>query len=130
MRWFVGQEYSGAYRQAAEACTAAAGGRYQIVLEELPRSADRQREQLVRRLAARDRTVDLVGMDVIWTAEFAQAGWLRPWEGDRATAVSRGVLVGPLATATHRGRLWAAPFTSCCGTGSPGSRGPRPPGTG
>lgn len=112
VRWFVGQEYSGAYRQAAEACTAAAGGRYQIVLEELPRSADRQREQLVRRLAARDRTVDLVGMDVIWTAEFAQAGWLRPWEGDRATAVSRGVLVGPLATATHRGRLWAAPFTS------------------
>ena len=112
LRWFVGQEYSGAYRQAADACTAAAGGRYRIVLEELPRSSDRQREQLVRRLAARDRTVDLIGMDVIWTAEFAQAGWLRPWPGDRAAAVSRGVLVGPLATATYQGRLWAAPFTS------------------
>jgi multiple sugar transport system substrate-binding protein len=112
VRWLVGQEYSGAYRQAADACTAAAGGRYRIELEELPRSSDRQREQLVRRLAARDRTVDVVGMDVIWTAEFAEAGWLRPWEGDRATAVSRGVLVGPLATATYRGRLWAAPFTS------------------
>ena len=112
VRWLVGQEYSGAYRQAAEACTAAAGGRYRIVLEELPRSSDQQREQLVRRLAARDRTVDVVGLDVIWTAEFAEAGWLRPWEGDRAAAVSRGVLVGPLATATYRGRLWAAPFTS------------------
>ena len=112
VRWLVGQEYSGAYRQAAQACTDAAGGRYRIVLEELPRSSDQQREQLVRRLAARDRTVDVVGMDVIWTAEFAGAGWLRPWEGDRAAAVSRGVLVGPLATATYRGRLWAAPFTS------------------
>ncbi|MFL6131150.1 MAG: extracellular solute-binding protein [Mycobacteriales bacterium] len=111
VRWFIGQEDSGAYRQAAAACTAASGGRYTIALEELPRSSDRQREQLVRRLAARDRTVDLVGMDVIWTAEFAEAGWLRPWEGERATAVSRGVLVGPLATATYRGRLWAAPLT-------------------
>jgi len=112
IRWFVGQEYSGAYRQAAQACTDAAGGRYRIVLEELPRSSDQQREQLVRRLAARDRTVDVLGLDVIWTAEFVQAGWLRPWEGERATAVSRGVLVGPLATATYQGRLWAAPFTS------------------
>jgi multiple sugar transport system substrate-binding protein len=112
VRWFVGQGYSGAYQQAAADCTAASAGRYRIVLEELPRSSDQQREQLVRRLAARDRTVDLIGLDVIWTAEFAEAGWLRPWEGDRATAVSRGVLVGPLATATYRGRLWAAPFTS------------------
>lgn len=112
VRWLVGQDYSAVYRQAADACTAAAGGRYRIELEELPRSSDRQREQLVRRLAARDRSVDVVGLDVIWTAEFAEAGWLRPWEGDRAAAVSRGVLVGPLATATYRGRLWAAPFTS------------------
>lgn len=112
VRWLVGQEYSGAYRQAAQACTDAAGGRYRIVLEELPRSSDQQREQLVRRLAARDRTVDVVGLDVIWTAEFAEAGWLRPWEGEQAAAVSRGVLVGPLTTATYRGRLWAAPFTS------------------
>src|ERR687898_686382 len=58
-RWFVGQQYSEAYRQAAGACPAAAGGRYTIALEELPRSSDRQREQLVRRLAARDRALDV-----------------------------------------------------------------------
>ena len=65
-----------------------------------------------RRLAARDRTVDLIGLDVIWTAEFAEAGWLRPWTGARAAQVSAGVLAGPLATARYRGQLWAAPFTS------------------
>lgn len=133
VRWLVGQEYSGAYRQAAQACTDAAGGRYRIVLEELPRSSDQQREQLVRRLAARDGTVDVVGLDVIWTAEFAEAGWLRPWEGARAAAVSRGVLVGPLATATYRGgcgrrRTPATP--SCSGTASPGCRARPRPGTG
>jgi multiple sugar transport system substrate-binding protein len=53
-----------------------------------------------------------MGMDVIWTAEFAEAGWLRQWDGAGAAEVSRGVLPGPLATARYRGRLWAAPFTS------------------
>jgi multiple sugar transport system substrate-binding protein len=112
LRWFVGQESSGSYRDAAQRCTDASGGRYRITLEALPNNADAQRQLVAHRLAARDRTVDLIGMDVIWTAEFAEAGWLRPWTGALAAQVSAGVLAGPLATARYRGRLWAAPFTS------------------
>jgi multiple sugar transport system substrate-binding protein len=40
----------------------------------LPADADQQREQIVRRLAARDSDIDVIGMDVIWTGEFATAG--------------------------------------------------------
>jgi multiple sugar transport system substrate-binding protein len=112
LHWYVGQESSGAYREAAQRCSDASAGRYRVSLEPLPRNSDAQRELLVRRLAARDRTVDLIGLDVIWTAEFAEAGWLRPWTGARAEQVSRGVLAGPLATARYRDQLWAAPFTS------------------
>jgi multiple sugar transport system substrate-binding protein len=112
LHWYVGQETSGSYRAAAQRCTDSSAGRYRIALESLPRNADQQRQQIVRRLAARDRSVDIVGMDVIWTAEFAEAGWLRPWPGDRAAQVSAGVLAGPLATAGYGGLLWAAPFTS------------------
>lgn len=112
LHWYVGQEASGSYREAAQRCTDSSAGRYQIRLEPLPRNTDQQRELVARRLAARDRTVDLIGMDVIWTAEFAEAGWLRPWTGVRAAQVSAGVLAGPLATARYRGQLWAAPFTS------------------
>jgi multiple sugar transport system substrate-binding protein len=112
LHWYVGQESSGSYREAAQRCTDASDGRYRIALEPLPSNADAQRQLVVRRLAARDRTVDLIGMDVIWTAEFAEAGWLRPWVGARAAQVSAGVLAGPLATARYRGALWAAPFTS------------------
>jgi multiple sugar transport system substrate-binding protein len=112
LHWYVGQESSGSYREAAARCTDFSQGRYTIELEALPRNSDAQREQLVRRLAARDRSVDLIGLDVIWTAEFAEAGWLRPWTGERARQVSDGVLAGPLATARYQGRLWAAPFTS------------------
>ncbi len=112
VRWFVFQEASGAYARAAADCTEQAAGRYAIRLEPLPSTADQQRALLVRRLAARDGTVDVLGMDVIWTAEFAGAGWLRPWDGARAVEVSRGVLAGPLATARYQDRLWAAPFSS------------------
>jgi multiple sugar transport system substrate-binding protein len=112
VRWFVFQEPSGAYNDAITSCNREAGGRYEIVLEPLPTNADQQRELLVRRLAANDSTIDIMGMDVIWTAEFAQAGWLRPWEGDLRRVVIDGVLAGPLATATYQDTVWTAPFTS------------------
>jgi len=51
-------------------------------------------------------------MDVIWTAEFAEAGWILPWEGERAAVAKNGKLAGPLKTAEYQGKLWADPFTS------------------
>ena len=56
-------------------------GKYTISFEFLPAEADAQREQLVRRLGAEDDSIDIIGMDVIWTAEFANAGWIEPWTG-------------------------------------------------
>ena len=49
-----------------------------------PNNADEQREQLVRRLAAEDSDIDLISMDVIWTAEFAEAGWILPFPDEEA----------------------------------------------
>ena len=37
----------------------------------------------MRRLAAEDSDIDLIGMDVIWTAEFAEAGWILPVPEER-----------------------------------------------
>src|SRR5690242_8938430 len=62
-------------------CNQQAAGRYRIVLNTLPRDADGQREQLVRRLAAKDGGLDVLGLDVTWTAELAEAGWIREWTG-------------------------------------------------
>src|SRR5919204_546519 len=68
---------------AVAACLAilalAAGGRYKIVFNALSNDADQQRQALVRRLAAKDSSIDIAGMDVVWTAEFAEAGWIKPW---------------------------------------------------
>jgi multiple sugar transport system substrate-binding protein len=108
----VFDERSGAFEQAAESCSETARGRYRIDMIPLPSGADQQREQLVRRLAAGDTDIDLIGMDVIWTAEFAAAGWIRPWPETLARQVSRGRLVSALESASYRQQLWALPFTT------------------
>ncbi len=112
LTWYVFDEPSGAYDRAAQACTEQAAGRYRIEMAALPSSADQQREQLVRRLAARDPDIDLMGMDVIWTGEFAEAGWLLPWEGEAAAAATDGVPGPIVASATYEDRLWVAPYTT------------------
>jgi multiple sugar transport system substrate-binding protein len=66
----------------------------------------------VRRLAAKDSSIDMMSMDVVWTGEFAEAGWILPWPQKFATKVRKGTLAGPLATATYQGKLYAAPANS------------------
>jgi trehalose/maltose transport system substrate-binding protein len=100
------------YAAAAEACTADAGGRYTIAQQTLPKSADDQRLQLARRLVAGDAAVDLMGIDVTWTAEFAEAGWVERLPDDVAAQVEQGTLAGTLATATYQDALWAAPLNT------------------
>ncbi|MBL6987830.1 MAG: ABC transporter substrate-binding protein [Methylobacter sp.] len=112
LHWYVFDERSGAFQQAAQNCSEQSGGRYRLKLTPLPSDADQQREQLVRRLAARDRDIDLIGMDVIWTAEFAEAGWILPWAETRTTRATSGMLPAAITSATYRKRIWALPFTS------------------
>ena len=112
LKWYVYKEPSGAFAEAAASCTKAAKGRYKIQTVDLPNNADEQREQLVRRLAANDSDIDIIGMDVIWTAEFANAGWIKPIPASEVDAVTKGRLKPAIKTATFDGKLYAAPFNS------------------
>lgn len=107
---------SGTYTAIAKRCTAQFGGRFAIQQISLPRSADDQRLQLARRLTGNDRTLDVMGLDVVWTAEFAEAGWALPLSDDpagRAEAdATADTLPGPLATARWQHKLYAAPITT------------------
>jgi multiple sugar transport system substrate-binding protein len=91
------------------ACNEEAAGKYTIVGNLLPSDADGQREQFVRRLAAQDTGMDLLGMDVTWTAEFAEAGWIRELTGDKATQATEGTLEKPLETARWKDKLYGVP---------------------
>jgi multiple sugar transport system substrate-binding protein len=112
LTWFIFNEPSGAPQKIAERCSRDSGGRYSIKFEYLPSQADQQREQLVRRLGAEDDSIDLIGMDVIWTGEFANAGWIQPVPEDVEPDVTRGVFDSVLDTARFEDRLYAVPVWS------------------
>ena len=112
LNWFVATQPGGTIQEVAKRCSEESRGAYTVNVELLPTDASQQREQLVRRLGAEDSNVDLIGMDVIWTAEFANAGWLLPWEGADAEEVTDGVFDSVVETATFEDTLYGAPFNS------------------
>jgi multiple sugar transport system substrate-binding protein len=112
INWYAFNEPGGSYDQAVANCNKQANGRYTINYVKLPNIADQQRELLVRRLAAEDDSIDLASLDVIWTAEFAEAGWITPWEGERRSVAEEDKLEGPLKTVEYQGKVWAIPHTS------------------
>ncbi|SCG68749.1 ABC transporter substrate-binding protein [Micromonospora humi] len=96
-------------QKVVDDCNAQAQGRYRITYRVLPREADEQRVQMVRRLAAQDSGMDVLGLDVTWTQEFASADWIREWTGQDKAEVEQGTLAGPLDTARYEDKLYAAP---------------------
>src|SRR5690606_27565331 len=50
-------------------------------------------------------------LDVVWVAEFAHNGYLRPLDG----ADTAGFLEAPLATCRYDEKLWALPFNTDAG---------------
>jgi multiple sugar transport system substrate-binding protein len=93
-------------------CNQQAAGRYTIVGNLLPSDADGQRDQFVRRLAAKDSGMDLLGMDVTWTAEFAEAKWIRELTGEQKTQATKDTLQPPIDTATWEDKLYGIPRTT------------------
>ncbi|HEX2087287.1 MAG TPA: extracellular solute-binding protein [Solirubrobacteraceae bacterium] len=112
LNFYIFNEPGGGPQQVAQQCSQQSGGRYSIEFELLPNQADAQREQLVRRLGAEDESVDLIGMDVIWTGEFANAGWLEPVPADVERSASENVFQSVLDTAKFQGRMMNVPIWS------------------
>jgi multiple sugar transport system substrate-binding protein len=90
-------------------CNEQANGRYTIVGNLLPSDADGQRDQLVRRLAAKDAGMDLLGMDVTWTAEFAEANWVRELTPQQISQANADILQPPIDTATWKDKQYGVP---------------------
>jgi multiple sugar transport system substrate-binding protein len=112
LRWFIFNEPSGGPQKIADRCSQQSGGTYTIKFELLPNQADQQREQLVRRLGAKDDTMDLLGLDVVWTGEFANAGWLAPVPASTAQKVTANVFDSVLQTARFEDKLYTVPIWS------------------
>ena len=109
LTWYINPD-NGGQAELGEKCEARSGGRYRITTSILPNDASSQREQLVRRLAAKDKGIDLMSLDPPFIAEFAEAGFLRPYTEAERAELTEGVLEGAVEGATWQGQLMGAPF--------------------
>lgn len=110
LTWYINPD-NGGQKTLAEECSAASNGAFTITTQILPNEADAQREQLVRRLAASDPSVDLMSLDPPFVAEFANAGYLMPiTDAADVEQLTADVLEGPMKTAYWKDQLVATPF--------------------
>jgi multiple sugar transport system substrate-binding protein len=109
LTWYINPD-SGGQEEIASRCTDEAGGRYAIEVSQLPRDSPSQREQLVRRLAANDESIDIMSLDPPYIPEFAQAGFLAPVPEDLADRVTEGVVQSAIDGSTWNDEIVAVPF--------------------
>jgi multiple sugar transport system substrate-binding protein len=107
--WYINPDDGGQDELAAQ-CSEEADGAYQISTSLLPREAPGQREQLARRLAAQDTGIDMMSLDPVFIAEFAEAGWLTEIPSDVAEDVTDGIVPSAVEVSTWRDTLVAVPF--------------------
>ncbi len=85
-----------------------------VRVEALHGGADEQRQLLAVELNAGLPTFDVFDLDVIFTGEFAERGWLLDLEKLRSK-IEDVTLPTPLNTAVWDDTLWAAPYTTDVG---------------
>jgi multiple sugar transport system substrate-binding protein len=116
LTWYINPDGGGAdpagkgQAQIAKECTDAAGGRYKVNVQLLPNSASDQRQQLLRRLAANDSGIDLMSIDPVFVAEFAEAGFLAPVPANLQAGFTADTVNAAVEGAKWKGKLVAVPF--------------------
>jgi multiple sugar transport system substrate-binding protein len=111
--WCIGKDTTGAFSTVVENFNKANPNANAELLE-LPAAADEQRRLQVQRLEAESSECDVLGMDVIWTAEYAGQGWLL----DMTDAVEKRkdeMIPATVETARWDDKYWAMPFNTNAG---------------
>lgn len=109
INWYINPDGVPVFEKYAAECST---DEYDIELQQLPTSATDQRIQLARRLAAEDSSTDLMNLDPVFVAEFANAGWLAEIPSEKADEITDGgdYLAGPIETVTWEDGVYAIPM--------------------
>jgi trehalose/maltose transport system substrate-binding protein len=111
--WCIGKDTTGSFGTVIDNFNKA-NPKANVKLLELPTSADDQRRLQIQRLRAKSDECDVLGMDVIWTAEYAVQGWLKD-VSDYISQNGDKFIKSTVDTTEFQGKNWAVPFNSNAG---------------
>ncbi|WP_051172802.1 ABC transporter substrate-binding protein [Microbacterium indicum] len=83
----------------------------QVNIEFLAPEADQQRQAMFQDLQSGTGDFDVLGLDVVWTGEFAQNGYITSLESHR-DEVEGVSLPGAIDSSSYQGELYALPYSS------------------
>lgn len=83
----------------------------QVQVEFLSPEADQQRQAMFQDLQSGTGAFDVLGLDVVWTGEFAQNGYIANLEQHR-DAVEGTSLPGAIDSSSYENELYALPYSS------------------
>ncbi|QGH37067.1 extracellular solute-binding protein [Gracilibacillus salitolerans] len=83
-----------------------------IQLEFTPMSNDasQMHDQTVTQLSAGSDNLDIVNMDVVWTAEFAESGWLLPLDDLFTEDMQSNYIARQVDSVKYNEQTWAVPW--------------------
>jgi multiple sugar transport system substrate-binding protein len=111
--WCIGKDTTGAFGTVVDNFNKA-NPKANAKLLELPESADDQRRLEIQRLRAKNTECDVLGMDVIWTVEYAGQGWLKDVT-DFMSKNGDNFIKSTVDTTENDGKNWGVPFNSNAG---------------
>src|SRR5215211_1373091 len=111
--WCIGKDTTGAFSTVVDNFNKA-NPNAKVKLLELPEDAVEQRRLQIQRLRAKSTECDVLGMDVIWTAEYAAQGWLKD-VSDYISQNGGDFIKSTVDTTEFEGKNWNVPFNSNAG---------------
>jgi multiple sugar transport system substrate-binding protein len=90
-------------------------GEIQVKWREMPALSADYLEQIQAELQSGQSTVDLIGGDVIWPAQFAANGWILDLSDRFTEGMRQDYLEGPLGSVQYQGKVWGVPWFTDAG---------------
>ncbi|MFF2446367.1 ABC transporter substrate-binding protein [Neobacillus sp. NPDC058068] len=77
---------------------------------QMSNDASQMHDQTVTQLSAKSKNLDIVNMDVVWTAEFAESGWLAPLDDKFTEDLQSKYISRQVDSVKYNDKTWAVPW--------------------
>ncbi|MFZ4453187.1 ABC transporter substrate-binding protein [Salibacterium aidingense] len=77
---------------------------------EMSNNASEMHDQTVTQLTAESDNLDIVNLDVVWVAEFAEAGWLKPLDDMFTEDMQSNYIARQVDAMKYDDNIWAVPW--------------------
>jgi len=90
-------------------------GSFQVSYREMPTATDQYLDKLTTEFQAQQSDIDVLGADVIWTAQFAANSWITDVSDDFPESEQSKYLPAPIESLIYDGKIWGKPWFTDAG---------------